>query len=153
MEWHSHVRVREESTTIVLRTRKNTRARSVIKRECTCRITPMLCGKCALDAQIKKSRSEGSRKIFPNVVSADIKIIQEIATKRDLPRPTWHGFRRGRTTDLAKRMARGEPISPEDIYKSGGWAFGSSALIQYLRREGVDAERAIGAIADLSESD
>ena len=151
--WHSHVKITPQTTTIVLKTRKNCLVRSAIKRGCTCAETPMICGKCALDAQTKDSRSKGSKWIFPNVKKADIKIIQEIAIRRDISRPTWHGFRRGRTTDLAKKAANGAPITWEDIYKSGGWSFGSRAILQYMRREGVDQERAIGAMADLSESD
>ena len=151
-DWHSHVAIHASYTDIVLRIRKNKSTRSIIRRKCTCKQTPIACGKCALDEQVRSERRKGSSLVFPNVRSRDIEYLQSVAKRRDLPRPTWHGFRRGRTTDLVQDQSQGE-ISLEDIFRSGGWASGSRAILSYLSAETIDRERVVTTIAEMSESE
>ena len=152
--WFSAVTIGRKHTTIHLRTRKNKDFRSDISRRCYCEETPYACGKCALDCQVSLARNEKQSKVFWEVSNMDIRVIQQVCKDNNIPHPTWHGFRRGRTTDLvSEKFSGNEPISLEDIFESGGWFSGSRAILHYLRQEVADRERVIHALAELSDSD
>ena len=152
--WFSAATIGRKHTTIHLRTRKNKNFKSDISRKCYCSETPYCCGKCALDYQVSLAREAKQTKVFWEVSNLDIRTIQQICKELNIPHPTWHGFRRGRITDLvSKKFSGNEPISLEDIFESGGWFSGSRAILHYLRQEVVDRERVIHALAELSDSD
>ena len=136
-----------------IRDRKNKNFSSAISRRCTHEVSPWACGKCALEEQVYLAREGGHAKVFWEVSNNDIRVLREIAHEKNLPYPTWHGFRRGRTCDLVSMKFNGEPISLEDIFESGGWFTGSRAILHYLRREVVDRERLINTLAEISDSD
>ena len=151
--WWSCVDISNKWCRIILRTRKNKNFKSSISRQCTHSVSEWACGKCALQYQVKLARENKQDRVFWTINNNDIKILRDIALEHNLPYPTWHGFRRGRTCDLVSMKFKGEPISLEDIFESGGWFSGSRAIMHYLRREVVDRERLINTLAELSESD
>ena len=85
--------------------------------------------------------------------TADIRAIQQYAVELTLGRPTWHGFRRGRTSDLVTRVHWGLSVTLSDKFESGSWAVGSRAGIEYLSELAKDRERLVSAMAAGSDSD
>ena len=152
-QWHSFVRLFPQAAEIVLRKRKNKPTVSVIYRECQCHLTPAICGVCALKTQIVLSKRNGQSRVFWTVSASDIKVIQQYAVELSLERPTWHGFRRGRTSDLVTCVHWGLNVTLSDIFESGGWAVGSRAVIKYLSEFAKDKERLVSAMAAGSDSD
>ena len=152
-KWHSFVRLHPQAAEIVLRKRKNKPTMSVIYRECQCHLTPAICGVCALRAQLVLAKESGQARVFWTVSASDIKIIQQYAVELSLERPTWHGFRRGRTSDLVTCVHWGLNVTLSDIFESGGWAVGSRAVIKYLSEFAKDKERLVSAMAAGSDSE
>ena len=152
-KWHSFVRLLPQAAEIVLRKRKNKPTVSVIYRECQCHLTPAICGVCALKTQIVLSKRHNEARVFWTVSTSDIKIIQRYAVDLSLDRPTWHGFRRGRTSDLVTCVHWGLNVTLSDIFESGGWAVGSRAVIKYLSEFAKDKERLVSAMAAGSDSE
>ena len=144
------VYIEGEKTIISLPKRKNIADRCYISRTCCCRFTPIACGPCALRHQI--SLAKPGEPVFPNIRVGDIKFIQACATELNISRPTWHGFRRGRTCDLLSGVAQG-PISILEIFDAGGWQRGSRALLSYLSSEGKMSEGIIRTTSQESDSD
>ena len=151
--WWSYAIIEKLETTIVFRRRKNKNYVSRVSRKCTCRITPYACGKCALDKQVTIAREKGEERVFWTVGNIDIRVFQSIAAKHGMPYPTWHGFRRGKTSDLVAGYYRGENISLEDIFESGGWLSGSRAILHYLKREFTDCGNIVKTVCCLSDTD
>ena len=137
----------------MFRTRKNKNYISRVSRKCTCSITPLACGKCALDYQVSFARERREDRVFWSVGNIGIRIFQKIAAEHRMPYPTWHGFRRGRTSDLVAGKYRGENISYEDIFESGGWLSGSRAILHYLKQEVTDVGNVVRAVCCLSDTD
>lgn len=152
-KWHSFVRLFPQAAEVVLKKRKNKPTVSVIYRECQCHLTPAICGVCALKTQIVLSKKHNESRVFWTVSAADIKIIQRYAVDLSLDRPTWHGFRRGRTSDLVTCVHWGLNVTLSDIFESGGWAVGSRAIIKYMSEFAKDKERLVSAMAAGSDSD
>ena len=144
------VYVEDEKTTISLPKRKNIADRCYIVRTCYCKFTPIACGACSLRYQMSLSKPD--ELVFPNIRLADIKIIQKCAAELNISRPTWHGFRRGRTCDLLSGVAQG-PVSIIEIFDAGGWQRGSRALLSYLSSEGKMSEGIIRTVSQESDSD
>ena len=152
-KWHSFVRFFPQAAEIVLRKRKNKPMLSTIYRECQCHLTPACCGVCALKTQVVLAKKRGQSRVFWSVSASDIKVLQQYAVSLSLDRPTWHGFRRGRTSDLVTCVHWGLNVTLADIFESGGWAVGSRAVIKYLSEFAKDKERLVSAMAAGSDSD
>ena len=152
-KWHSFVRVSAKSAEIVLKSRKNKDTVSSIRRDCQCPNTPECCGVCALKYQVRLARESNQSKVFWSVKSSDIAFVQEVARDLAMPRPTWHGFRRGRTTDLVTCVHWNMSVTLLDVFESGGWSVGSRAVLHYLSEFAKDRERLVSAFSAGSESD
>ena len=152
-KWHSFVRVSQRSAEIVLKSRKNRDVVSAIRRDCQCPNTPQCCGVCALKQQVSLAREKGESKVFWSVKSGDIALVQEAARDLALARPTWHGFRRGRTTDLVTCVHWNMSVTLLDVFESGGWSVGSRAVLHYLSEFAKDRERLVSAFSAGSDSD
>jgi len=152
-KWHSFVRFFPQAAEIVLRKRKNKPTVSTIHKECQCHLTPACCGVCALKTQVVLAKNESKSRVLWSVTSADIKVIQKSAVELSLDRPTWHGFRRGRTSDLVTCVHWGLNVTLADIFESGGWAVGSRAVIKYLSEFAKDKERLVSVMAAGSDSE
>ena len=158
-DWHSFVRfVKKDGDTrrsaeIILRVRKNKDVPTSIRRKCQCQDTPWLCGVCALYAQVQDARGSGSTRVFPDVVPSDISVIQKVARDTGFEgKVTWHGFRRGRTSDLLTCDWKEKP-SVRDVFLSGGWSFGSRAVLKYLSADSMDPHRVVVKVAANSDSE
>ena len=155
-KWHSAVEVGRDKVTIVLRVRKNSLEICRIERKCTCRDWPgkVICGVCSLRLVVRRAGASDGRRIFPGVCSSDIRILKTFGASHNVGPVTWHGFRRGRTCDLLERGgSNGTCISLAEIYQSGGWKYGSSALLSYIPEAAVHRERAFRFTADASDTD
>ena len=65
---------------------------------------------------------------------------------------TWHGFRPGRTADLLERGgANGVCMSLSEIFDSGGWKYGSRALLSYVPSHDVHKERIFRLTVEASD--
>ena len=154
--WHSAVELDSGQVTILLRVRKNSLSQCRIARKCICGDWPnkVVCGVCSLKRILLKSKAGGACRVFPNVRTTDINILKEIGRQRDLGTVTWHGFRRGRTVDLLQRGgANGACVSLADLYESGGWKYGSHALLSYLPEDAVNRERVFKLAAEASDTE
>ena len=81
-------------------------------------------------------------------------MLKELGKCHGLGPITWHGFRRGRTVDLLERGgANGVCVSLAEIYESGGWKYGSAALLSYVPDDAVHAERVFRMTAETSDTD
>ncbi len=152
-KWHSYVVLGPKSAEIVLRSRKNKPVVSRVMRECQCHLTPGICGVCALVQQLKLAKQAGQKKVFWTVRPSDIRAVQGWAIELGLGRPTWHGFRRGRTSDLVTCVHWNLNVSLLDIFESGGWTVGSRAILKYLSEFAKDKERLVQAFSAGSDSD
>ena len=152
-KWHSYVVLGPQSAEIVLRSRKNKPVVSRVMRECQCHLTPKICGVCALKKQLRVAKQAGQKKIFWSVRASDIRLVQTWAIELGLGRPTWHGFRRGRTSDLVTCVHWNLNVSLLDIFESGGWTVGSRAILKYLSEFAKDKERLVQAFSAGSDSD
>jgi len=108
---------------------------------------------CALKYQVRLAREPNQSKVFWSVKSSDIAFVQEVARDLAMPRPTWHGFRRGRTTDLVTCVHWNMSVTLLDVFESGGWSVGSRAVLHYLSEFAKDRERLVSAFSAGSESD
>ena len=151
--WHSFVRLCPESAEIVLKTRKNKDTVSAIRRDCQCPNTPECCGVCALRQQTVLARRAGQSRVFWTVKASDIRLVQDVANDLSISRPTWHGFRRGRTTDLVTCVHWNTSVTLLDVFESGGWSVGSRAVLHYLSEFAKDRERLVSVFSAGSESD
>ena len=158
-KWHSFVREKSVGddgrpcVEIVLRIRKNKDVPTSVVRKCQCADTQWLCGVCALLAQVRSARNEGQDLVFPAVKSSDINVIKNVS--RDLAmdmRVTWHGFRRGRTSDLLTCNWQ-DKVSVKDVFQSGGWVFGSRSVFKYLTEDAVDPHKIAVNVAAKSDSE
>ena len=152
-DWWSGISFSKKQVHIHLVRRKNKEFKSTISRPCTCASTKWACGACAIRHQLGEAKRQKQARLFWEVSNSDIKIIQKIALQLNIPYPTWHGFRRGRTCDLVSSRNEGQPISLEDVFESGGWLSGSRSILHYLKRETVDRDRVVSALSELSDSD
>jgi len=152
--WWGLVKVYKHKVDIILRTRKNKQHVSKISRRCQCHINDLVCGACAIRHQLRLSKARGSKRLF-DIKYSDIRKIQDIAQRKCWAYPTWHGFRRGRTTDLVSGRVRpeGYQVSLEDIFESGGWQTGSRSILKYLKAEVVDKEALVSSLAEESDSE
>ena len=157
--WHSQVKINGNSATIVLRTRKNARSVTSIRRECICNTSRVVCGVCSLKAMVRAAVRAGADPAQPifgvlSAHSARTALIRAGATA-GVGHVSWHGFRRGRTVDLcSEKDASGRPrASLQDLFDSGGWASGSRAIFSYLREEDLNRPRTAEALAALSDSE
>ena len=92
--------------------------------------------------------------MFPCVVSKDIRLLKDFGKSQGMGSITWHGFRRGRTVDLLERGgANGVCMSLGEIYESGGWKFGSRALLSYIPHADVHKERVFKLVAEASDTE
>ena len=150
--WHSCIEDKNGVVSIRLRIRKNKSYETLISRECTCNVTPLCCGPCALRYQMKLVSSTSSV-VFPGTKYTDILTLKKYASELGYPPPSWHGFRRGRTTDLISGRLGIRNLSWEAIFESGGWSLGSRALLKYIQSKAVDPDRVAAILADGSDSD
>ena len=150
LEWHSRVQVTAEAVTIVLRKRKNEPHGAAIARSCVCRAQgPLLCGTCALKAQVTEARARGlhaGAAIFPVSLQKAMQLIRSWAAAAGVEAPTWHAFRRGMASDM---LAQGSSVA--QILVAGGWR--SSAFLRYLVRTDVDLEAACSFALNASDSE
>ena len=153
-DWWGVIKVHKKKVDIVLRTRKNKQHISKISRRCQCHINDMVCGACAIRQQLKVSKAKGLKRLF-SIKYGDIRKLQDIASRKCWPYPTWHGFRRGRTTDLVSGRVRpdGYQVSLEEIFESGGWQTGSRSILKYLKAEVIDKEALVSSLAEASDSE
>ena len=94
------------------------------------------------------------RVVFPRVSVTDIQVLKEVGKAHGSGPITWHGFRRGRTVDLLERGgANGVCVSLAEIYESGGWKYGSGALLSYVPHDAVHTERTFKVTAEASDTD
>ena len=154
--WHSAVEVEEKQVVIVLRIRKNSMDVSRVARRCICNDWPgkVICGVCSLKKIVRKRKDGVSGRVFPHVGNSDINILKEVGRNHNLGAVTWHGFRRGRTVDLLERGgANGVCLSLADLYQSGGWQYGSGALLSCIPEDAANKERVFRIAADASDTD
>ena len=158
-DWHSFVRLvqvakgERPAAEIVLRVRKNKDVATAIRRTCQCEDTPWLCGVCALHVQVKQARDEGRDRVFPAVNPSDISVIRRVAVDVSYEgRVTWHGFRRGRTSDLLTCDWQEKP-TVRDVFVSGGWSLGSRAVMKYLSADAIDPHKVVVRVAASSDSE
>jgi len=153
-DWHGLVKIYRKKVDIILRTRKNKQHVSRISRRCQCHVNRLVCGACAIRYQLRLSKAKGSTRLF-NIKYSDIRKLQDIAKRKCWAYPTWHGFRRGRTTDLVSGRVKPEgfQVSLEDIFESGGWQTGSRSILRYLKAEVVDKEALVSSLAEESDSE
>ena len=103
--------------------------------------------------QLSLAREQGRERVFWSVSARDIVCVQEFARFLSLNRPTWHGFRRGRTTDIVLNPQWGQAVSLQMLFESGGWVSGSRALLSYLSAQALNKERVAKALSDGSDSE
>ena len=113
----------------------------------------MLCGVCNLKAQIATHQHEHRGRLFPSIKTSDIQIIKRAMHELGHGSATWHGFRRGRLTDLLHLGDLEGSIMIEELAASGGWHRGSRAIFRYAESGIVNMERMINEIAAGSDSD
>ena len=84
-----------------------------------------------------------------------ISIIKGVARDNDLGPATWHGFRRGRTLDVIQGLDVKEnpAASMAEIYESGGWKPGSSAIFHYIPEKEANRQRCAEQVMDASDTD
>ena len=103
---------------------------------------------------MSKARKKGSERVFDRIKKEDVQILKQAATASGIEaRVTWHGFRRGRTTDLVTCRGWGEHVSIMDIFESGGWAVGSRAVFKYLSEEAQDNEKMVSNMSAASDTE
>ena len=149
--WHSRVRLRLNVAAIELRRRKNAELGDVITRCCLCRSSsPLLCGPCALRAQISRSRrlrlAPDAPLFSQDVLHRASERLRAEASRFGWRSLGWHAFRRGMASDL---LNSGGSLS--QILYAGGWR--SGAFLRYVARRDVDARASLEAAAAASESD
>ena len=149
--WHSRVLLRLNAVAIELRKRKNAELGDVITRCCLCRSSsPLLCGPCALGAQISRSRrlrlAPDAPLFSQGVLHRASERLRAEASRFGWRSLGWHAFRRGMASDL---LNSGGSLS--QILYAGGWR--SGAFLRYLARRDVDARASLEATAAASESD
>ncbi len=147
--WHSVITVFKTGVEIQLRSRKNAPDGDLLRRQCTCSKIPLLCGPCALKAQVLVRKEQGvaaSSPIFTQSSSSALRLIREWCVELSIERPGWHSFRRGMASDL---LTSGQIISV--ILRAGGWK--SAAFLNYLRLRDVDEREALDFTMDLSDQE
>ena len=112
----------------------------------------LLCGVCALSAQIQEVREAGLPLDYPVFLPVGAKTGSLFAAFRRHCKalgltPAWHAFRRGAAGDM---LASGSPLGT--ILRAGSWR--SGAFLRYLQRADVD-ERAVfeSAVAGSASED
>ncbi len=101
--WHSSVNFFDKGAEIHLRSRKNSPDGECLSRPCICNKSPLLCGPCALRAQVDSHLLGGGRvtdRLFDISARRSISLIQSWCSVLSIERPGWHSFRRGMATDL-----------------------------------------------------
>ena len=155
--WHSQVALRVgdkglHQAIITLRTRKNAPGGAKLIRWCSCSESvedKMLCGVCALRAQVREHRAAGKgprELLFPEVSGpGGAGVFKKLATAANVA-PAWHAFRRGAASDM---LRKGAPLSA--ILAGGGWR--SAAFLKYLAQAEVDERVALEQAFALSDSE
>ena len=113
-----------------------------------------VCGVCVLKHVIRcRNNSEG--RLFPNVKASDVKILKDIASLHDLGYVTWHGFRRGRTDDVAmgKDVSSNPMASISDIAESLGHNVNRAAFFQYLGRGTANRRQVVNQMCQDTDSE
>ena len=147
--WHSVITASRDGVEIQLRSRKKAPDGDVLRRQCTCSKHPLLCGPCALKAQVLFRKEQGvppSAPIFTLPSASVLRLIREWCLELSIERPGWHSFRRGMASDL---LTSGQTISV--ILRAGGWK--SAAFLKYLRLRDVDEREALDFTMDLSDQE
>ena len=100
-----------------------------------------------------RGTSDGSR-LFPRVRGRDIDVLKRFAMTKGLGMISWHGLRRGRTVDLLERGGtNGVNISLAELFQSGGWTYGSRAILSYIPEQAAHKERVFRLSADASDTE
>ena len=150
LDWHSVVRRTRAGSEVTLRTRKNAPNGAKVKRKCSCDIaSPLLCGSCALLAQVRAARRAGVRPggcIFTSSSSSLLRRFRAYCQELAFPRCGWHAFRRGAADDMVRA---GTPLGT--VLHAGGWR--SGAFLSYISRESLDTHAALDAMLSLSDSE
>ena len=151
-QWHSRILFHDcpgvKSLSIILRKRKNTSQVSTHMRSCCCASEgPVLCGVCALYRYRHIAKPGHQNHIFSIRSSqAMTRRLLAAASRAGIPahQVSWHGFRRGKASDM---LAGGTAIST--ILAAGGWK--SPAILRYLVAEELDHR--VAAITTIDDSD
>ena len=149
-DWHSEVEIRQGTASVNLRTRKNAQQGAVVRRHCVCTSRRrLLCGTCALTAQVDFSRGEGrghrTRLFGPSLATA-LGNLKRRCLDLGFPSCGWHAFRRGGAED---RIADGEELG--HVLHAGGWR--SAAFLRYISKENLDTQLAFEAVIGLSDEE
>ncbi|MCP3939267.1 MAG: hypothetical protein GY708_28285 [Actinomycetia bacterium] len=149
--WHSQISIDGDVVAVILRVRKNERSGAVIKRSCSCRLDPVLCGACLLRTMVaehREARRHPSVPFFEGLEpSRSLRHLKRRAHAAGVVSDVgWHGFRRGTATDV---LAGGSDLAK--VLCAGGWK--SSAFLRYLVMSDVDHRAACEMIADGSDSE
>ena len=145
--WHSQVKQIPGGVEVHLRSRKNSPEGAILTRSCSCSKEPLLCGPCALIAQLRFMKARGlhqSSQIFTLSPSSALRSIRKWCEELSIERPGWHSFRRGMASDL---LTSGATLS--QILHAGGWK--SAAFLSYLRNRDVDEREALDFNMSLSD--
>jgi len=124
---------------------------SLLSRACVCqRYGRLLCGACAVAAQVRARRAAGaapSDPLFPAFDATRCRpLLARLAKEAGVDAVGWHAFRRGMAADLVKA---GTPLA--QVLTSGGWK--SSAFLRYVLRHEAEEVAACGLERDESESE
>jgi hypothetical protein len=147
--WHSVIVDFPGGVEVQLRSRKNAPDGDVLRRSCSCKKIALLCGPCALRAQVKFRAAQLLPKtsgIFSVSSAHALRLIRQWCTELSIECPGWHSFRRGMASDL---LTSGQTISV--ILQQGGWK--SGAFLKYLRLRDVDEREALDFTMDLSDQE
>lgn len=150
LDWHSTVDINPGVASVKLRSRKNAPHGAVVRRHCVCTDRRrLLCGTCALSAQVaasKASRRSPKERLFVTSPASALSNLKRRCSALALPVCGWHAFRRGGAED---RVASGEELG--HVLHAGGWR--SSSFLRYISKENLDTQLAFESVIGLSDEE
>ena len=113
----------------------------------------LVCGVCVLRRMVLGGA--GQRQLFGDIKPSMIKLIKNVCHEKALGKVTWHGFRRGRTVDLAEGYDNPKNPKPSlmEIYGAGGWKPGSASPFAYIPSAVANKQRAILDVTENSDTE
>ena len=149
LEHHSRISFTADSATIHLEHRKNAPHGDTVARKCVCSLR-QLCGPCALRALVQSHQRARPRHGAPILgaswARSALRRLQDLCLELELPRVSWHAFRRGGASEM---LRSGSTVA--QILTAGGWR--SAAVLRYLRTRDIDSRAALEVAYLASDSD
>ena len=141
---HSSVEVHQNSVTITLASRKNSRGPSVLQRDCCCKTAgKRLCAHRWLRWAVAEATEHKRTRLFMRSVADFIDVLRSDATQLGIPQAEklgTHALRRGMARDI---LDAGGSLAV--LLRAGGWR--SSAFAGYLRENQVE-DRTVFIVGD-----